>query len=139
MQQHAVQQPPARLLRLPDVEARTGFKQSFLFAAIKEGTFPRPVKVGRTIAFVEAEIDAWVRARIADRDGAAGHVEKLLVTEAELAPALGISTSFLQKDRMRESPAIPFVRLGTAVRYDLEEARAALKKLQRKGRPNGEP
>ena len=139
MDANTQQSTPARLLRLPEVERRTGFKRSALYKYVAGGAFPKPVKLGRATAFVESEVDAWVRARIADRDGAAAHVEKLLVTEAELAPALGISASFLQKDRVRKTPAIPFVKLGTAVRYDLEEARAALKKLQRKGRPHDEP
>ncbi len=139
MEANALQSAPARLLRLPEVERRTGFKKSQLYKAINGGAFPTPVKLGRATAFVEAEIDEWVRARIADRDGSAAHVDKLLVTEAELAPALGVSVSWLQKDRTADSPVIPFVKLGTSVRYDLEEARTALKKLHRKGRSNGEP
>ena len=32
------------------------------------GTFPKPVRLGESrIAFVDAEIHAWVRARIAER------------------------------------------------------------------------
>ena len=33
------------------------------------GRFPRPVKIGpRAVAWVESEIDDWLRQRIADRD-----------------------------------------------------------------------
>ena len=32
--------------------------------------FPKPVKIGtRSVAWVEEEVDAWVEARVAARDG----------------------------------------------------------------------
>ena len=50
-----------------------------------------------------------------------------LMTEAEKASQLRISISFLQKDRLREAPRVPFIKLGAAVRYTptagLEDAR----------------
>jgi predicted DNA-binding transcriptional regulator AlpA len=36
------------------------------------GKFPRPVKVGRASRFVAAEVDAWIQARVADRDASVG-------------------------------------------------------------------
>ena len=60
----------ARLLRRPEVEARTGLSRSELYRRIRMGTFPRPVKLGeRASAWVEAEVDAWAAAHIAARDG----------------------------------------------------------------------
>ena len=39
---------------------------------VKAGAFPRPIKLGQgrgaTSAFVESEIDAWLEAKIAERD-----------------------------------------------------------------------
>lgn len=61
----------SRLLRLPEVMARTGLTRSRLYAAISAGTFKKPVKLSpRAIAFPEAEVDAWVAARIAEREDA---------------------------------------------------------------------
>jgi predicted DNA-binding transcriptional regulator AlpA len=37
---------PARLLRLPDVEARVGLKRSSIYRKIEEGSFPRPILLG---------------------------------------------------------------------------------------------
>jgi hypothetical protein len=48
------------------------------------------------------------------------------------AAALGLSVHWLRKDR-RKSRIIPFVQIGTAVRYDLEKVRAALQKMERGG------
>ena len=127
-----VLQPNLRFLRLPVVEQRTGRKKSKIYKDAAIGIFPSPVKVGRDSLWVEEEIDAWIRARIAERDGE-GPALRLLVTERELAQALDISISWLQKDRIG-SQTIPFVKVGQNVRYDLEEARQALKAMSKGGR-----
>ena len=55
---------PARLLRLPDVEARVGVKKSTIYAALAKNAFPKPVRLGaRCVAWHEHEIDAWIAAR----------------------------------------------------------------------------
>jgi prophage regulatory protein len=56
-----------RLLRLPDVEARTGLRKSAIYAGIKAGTFPPCVKLGyRASAWPLSAIEAWIAARIRD-------------------------------------------------------------------------
>lgn len=53
-----------KLLRRPDVEARTGLSRSTLYAWMAEGKFPKPVALGaRLVAWRESEIDAWLAAR----------------------------------------------------------------------------
>lgn len=56
--------PRERFLRLPQVEATTGFKKSTLYHWIKEGKFPRPVPVGRMSAWPESAVLQWVQDRI---------------------------------------------------------------------------
>ncbi|NNK95721.1 MAG: AlpA family transcriptional regulator [Desulfobacterales bacterium] len=52
------------LLRLPQVEQSCGLKKSTIYAQIKEGTFPRPVKLGaRSVAWRSNEVDEWIQAR----------------------------------------------------------------------------
>lgn len=66
--QLAAAEPQVRLIRLREVLARTGASRSGLYAAIKSGAFPAPVMIlpgGRAIAWPEAEIDDYLRARIA--------------------------------------------------------------------------
>ena len=54
-----------RLLRLPDVEARTGLKKSAIYAGMKAGTFPTCVKLGpRAAAWPLSEIESWIAERI---------------------------------------------------------------------------
>lgn len=54
----------AKLLRLPQVLDRIGLRETRLYQLIGDGSFPAPVKLGaRLIAFVEAEVDAWIEAQ----------------------------------------------------------------------------
>lgn len=54
-----------RLIRMPEVLSKTGFKKSWIYLLISKNSFPKPIKMGaRAIAFVEAEIDEWVEDRI---------------------------------------------------------------------------
>ena len=58
---------PTRFLRLPEVMARTGLSRSTIYVRLAEGRFPRPVALGgRAVGWIEAEVDEWVRERIAE-------------------------------------------------------------------------
>lgn len=58
------------VLRLPDVERFTGLSRSAIYRLLAEGKFPQPVRIGlRTIAFVTAEIEAWLNGKIRARGG----------------------------------------------------------------------
>lgn len=60
------------LLRLPDVTAATGCARSTVYDLIRAGRFPAPVPLnGRTVAWPESEISAWIAARIAARNAKA--------------------------------------------------------------------
>ncbi len=59
--------PPIRFLRLPDVLERTGLSRSTIYVRLAEGRFPQPVALGgRAVGWIEAEVDEWVRDRIAE-------------------------------------------------------------------------
>lgn len=52
-----------KLLNLPAVTEKVGLKKSAIYARIKNGTFPQPVRLGtRSIAFVEDEVEQWINA-----------------------------------------------------------------------------
>ena len=62
--------PPIRFLRLPEVQARTGLSRSAIYIRIAQGRFPRPVSLGaRAVGWIEAEIEEWMRERIARSRG----------------------------------------------------------------------
>ncbi|MGX9958574.1 helix-turn-helix transcriptional regulator [Xanthomonas euvesicatoria] len=62
---------PRRLLRIAQVIDRVGMSQTTIYDRMKKGTFPKPVPLGTLVGWVESEIDAWIGARIAERDKAA--------------------------------------------------------------------
>ena len=56
---------PGKLLRLPAVEDRTGFKKSSVYAGVKAGTFPAPVRLSaRAVGWREEDLDKWVSERV---------------------------------------------------------------------------
>ena len=71
------QQPPAstepsvRFIRRTEVIRRTGISDSERQVLARRGEFPKQVQISpRCVAWVENEIDAWCRERIAARDAA---------------------------------------------------------------------
>ena len=56
---------PHTVLRLPAVKARTGLSRSTIYFRVSQGAFPAPVSLGgRAVGWIEAEVDAWLTARI---------------------------------------------------------------------------
>jgi len=53
-----------RILRRPEVEARTGLSRSTLYAQMAEGTFPKPVRLGkRAVGWTDSSITQWQDSR----------------------------------------------------------------------------
>jgi prophage regulatory protein len=64
------QTTPKRLMRLPEVKRITGLSKSSIYDRMNEGIFPKSVPLGgRTVGWVESEVDEWVETRIASRGG----------------------------------------------------------------------
>ncbi len=58
-----------RYLRLPDVKAETGLGKTSIYHLIREGEFPKPVKISsRAVAWREGAIEAWKADRQAQSD-----------------------------------------------------------------------
>ncbi len=61
-----------RLLRRPEVESKTGLSRSAIYAAIKNESFPEPVRISNNaVAWLCSEIDSWINNRIAQRNNKA--------------------------------------------------------------------
>ena len=57
------------VLRRKQVEKRTGLSRSTIYLRIQEGKFPKPIHLGeRAVGWLENEIEAWLAARIEQRD-----------------------------------------------------------------------
>lgn len=59
-----------RILDISNCIERTGLARRTIYEAMSDGRFPRPVQLtSRRVGWVEAEVEAWLAARIAERDG----------------------------------------------------------------------
>jgi prophage regulatory protein len=55
---------PRRILRMPEVERRTGRSRTSIYRDMSEGRFPLAVKIGpRAMGWAESSIDEWIAAR----------------------------------------------------------------------------
>lgn len=61
-----------RILRRKQVEDRVGLSCSTIYASIAAGVFPKPIQLGaQSVGWLESEIDAWLRGRVAASRGEA--------------------------------------------------------------------
>lgn len=62
---------PAVLIRLPEVMRRTALGKTTLYGLIRAGTFPTQIPLGgKSVAFLEADVEQWIQQRIAAARGA---------------------------------------------------------------------
>jgi len=54
-----------RFINLPAVEDKTALKKSNIYAKVKSGDFPAPIKMGVRTVWIESEIDDWLDAQVA--------------------------------------------------------------------------
>ncbi len=55
---------PDRFMRLPEVEAATGYRRSTLYEKAGRGEFPKPYRLGeRAVAWSAREVSDWIEAR----------------------------------------------------------------------------
>ena len=66
--------PPTRFLRVSEVQARTGLSRSTIYRWSAEGRFPQAIRLSeRVVRWVEAEVEDWIRERIARSSGVQAH------------------------------------------------------------------
>lgn len=57
--------PRDRLIRLPEVENLVGCKKSTIYAMLKQGDFPKPIRFSaRMVVWPETAVMQWVQNRI---------------------------------------------------------------------------
>lgn len=60
--------PESRLLRLHEVEAKSGFKRAHIYNLMRKGEFPQARRIGvRAIGWDSNEIDEWIHSRPSSR------------------------------------------------------------------------
>ena len=57
-----------RILRRAEVEQKTGFKRAHIYNLMKEGKFPKALRLGvRAVGWDSAEVDQWITERLKER------------------------------------------------------------------------
>jgi len=65
----SIHQHPPLLLRRPEVERLTGKSRTTIYTDVRAGRFPAPIRTGQqSVAWLASEVDAWLAARVAERD-----------------------------------------------------------------------
>ncbi len=55
---------PSKLLSKPQVLARVPWSDTTLWRRVKDGTFPKPVRLSENrIAWLESDVDEWITRR----------------------------------------------------------------------------
>jgi len=61
-----------RLFRIRELEGIVGIKQTKIYEGIREGTFPRPVRIGvKVVAWNSVDVDRWIGEQIQNTENIA--------------------------------------------------------------------
>lgn len=60
-----------RILTVKATCQKIGKSRTKLWELTKDGRFPKPVRIDGGVGYIEGEVDAWIAALIAERDGRA--------------------------------------------------------------------
>ena len=56
------------ILRRAEVEAKTGFKRAHIYSLMKEGRFPKALRLGvRAVGWDSVEVEQWIADRLNER------------------------------------------------------------------------
>ncbi len=54
-----------KLMRISEVITRVSYSRSTIYAKVRAGTFPKPIKMGdNAVAWLESDIESWIRDRV---------------------------------------------------------------------------
>lgn len=65
---HPITMVERRVLRRAEVEQRTGIKRAHLYQLMREGKFPKSMRLGiRAVGWDSLEVDQWITERLNSR------------------------------------------------------------------------
>lgn len=54
-----------KILKLPEVENKTGYRRSSIYLKVSQGIFPAPISLGaRSVGWLGSEINEWILDQI---------------------------------------------------------------------------
>ncbi|MGV4196457.1 helix-turn-helix transcriptional regulator [Citrobacter freundii] len=54
-----------QLVTMAFITQLTGLTDKWFYKLIKDGAFPKPIKLGRSSRWLQSEVEAWLQQRIA--------------------------------------------------------------------------
>ena len=55
----------AKIIRLPEVQARTGLCRTAIYSTMQASTFPKQIPIGsRAVGWNDLEVDTWIDEKI---------------------------------------------------------------------------
>ncbi|EDR2901215.1 AlpA family transcriptional regulator [Salmonella enterica subsp. enterica] len=58
-----------QLVTMEFITKLTGLTDKWFYKLIKDGEFPKPIKLGRSSRWLQSEVEAWLQQRITDSRG----------------------------------------------------------------------
>lgn len=58
-----------KLVDMAFITQLTGLTDKWFYKLIKDGIFPKPIKLGRSSRWLQSEVEAWLQQRIAESRG----------------------------------------------------------------------
>lgn len=52
-----------KILLVPEVVAKTRLCKASIYKMHRNNDFPRKIKMGRSVGFIESEVDAWILSK----------------------------------------------------------------------------
>lgn len=63
----ATHKQPRRIMRLPQVQAATGFGRAWIYELMKRGDFPQAHKIGlRAVGWDSSQVEAWITQQLGE-------------------------------------------------------------------------
>ena len=60
-----------QVIRLKEVQVRTGLGRSTLYKLLSEGSFPQSITLGaRAVGWLSSEVDGWIQSKVEERNSA---------------------------------------------------------------------
>mgnify|MGYP000920251082 CR=1 FL=1 len=60
-----------QIIRLKEVQVRTGLGRSTLYKLLSEGSFPQSITLGaRAVGWLSSEVDGWIQSKVEARNSA---------------------------------------------------------------------
>ena len=78
------------ILRMIELKRKVKLSRTSIYSRVADGDFPKPISLGgRSIGWLEEEIDSWLKKKVASRDVLTGGDAALVGDQGQLPVSIG--------------------------------------------------